>query len=175
MWFSANSWAVVGYGGWRAIYPPPIGTKSCHPHVLIIGRTHPYRVALVSTYDRQQLILCFISRLKRGQRGFFRRQIWPGFFLLKQNNKNLSLVSRLTPWKFQLDQSVLHLFGNISSVDILTCPSLHFSSIKRSTRQNSFKGKLGICLYIFLDGNFWQFSSFGVVPAAWRDPLKKYM
>ena len=41
-------------------------------------------------------------------------------------------------------------------------------------RQNSLKGKLGISLYIFLDGNFWQFSSFGVVPAAWRDPLKKY-
>ena len=41
-------------------------------------------------------------------------------------------------------------------------------------RQNSLKVELGICLYIFLDGNFWQFSSFGVVPALWRDPLKKY-
>ena len=41
-------------------------------------------------------------------------------------------------------------------------------------RQNLLKGKIVIFLYIFLDGNFWQFSSFGVVPAAWRDPLKKY-
>ena len=125
-----------GWLWWLAGYiptTPPIGTKSCHPHVLIIGRTHPYRVALVSTYDNQHLILCFISQLERDQRGFFRRKFWPGFLLLKQNNKNLSLVARVM---FQLDHSVLHLFGNISSVVILMCPPLHFSSVILTSDKN---------------------------------------
>ena len=122
---------MVGYGGWRAIYPPPIGTKSCHPHVLIIGRTHPYRVALVSTYDNQQLILCFISQLERDQRVPFAASFDQDFCCCSKTTNICQSSLVLTQDMFQLDHSVLHLFGNISSVVVLMCP-LHHSIFHRS-------------------------------------------